>query len=104
MRRCESLHPNFGLNASGFRALAVNGRDIRRGAARLARFSHSAMKLSKAIQPCQIIGRAFVNQHAVVSQPSRVNPGGTAFTRGDPRDFGYRDLAISMKYSDWRVS
>jgi hypothetical protein len=63
------------------------------------------MKLSKAIQPCRIIGRVFVNRHAVVNGLSRVKPDGTAFTGGDPRDFfRYRDIGISLKYSDWRVS
>jgi hypothetical protein len=63
------------------------------------------MKLSKAIPPCQIIGRAFVNQHAAVTERSRVKPDDTAFTGSDPRDFfRCRDLGISLKYSDWRVS
>lgn len=63
------------------------------------------MKISKAIQPCQIIGRVFVNQHAVVNELSRVKPDGTVFTGGDLRDFfRYRDIGISLKYSDWRVS
>ena len=63
------------------------------------------MKFSKAIQPCQIIGRAFVNQHAAVNEFSRVKPDDTAFTGSDLRDFvRYRDPGISLKYSDWRVS
>jgi uncharacterized protein YbbC (DUF1343 family) len=63
------------------------------------------MQLSKAIRPCQIIGRAFVNQQAVVNDLSRVKLDGTIFTGGDLRDFfRYRALGISLKYSDWRVS
>jgi hypothetical protein len=59
----------------------------------------------KAIQPCRIIGRAFVNQHAVVNKFSRVKPDDTEFTGGGLRDFfRYRDLGISLKYLDWRVS
>jgi hypothetical protein len=57
------------------------------------------MKFSKAIRPCQIIGRAFVNQHAVGNELSRVKPDGAVFTGGE-----YRDLEISLKCSDWRVS
>jgi len=46
-----------------------------------------------------------MNQHAVVGKFSHVKPGDTEFAGGGLRDFlRYRDLGISLKYSDWRVS
>jgi hypothetical protein len=46
-----------------------------------------------------------MNQHAVVNKFSHVKPDDTELTGGGLRDFlRYRDLGISLKYSDWRVS
>jgi hypothetical protein len=96
-------NPNFRLPPAA--SLPQRPRNSLRYSAAGVIFAWHNEAHSKAIQPCQIIGRAFVNQHAVVNKFSRVKPDDTEFTGGGLRDFfRYRDLGISLKYSDWRVS
>jgi mannose-6-phosphate isomerase-like protein (cupin superfamily) len=105
----KSSDRNFRIARSGFAAVRRITCRIRCDAARLARFSHSNMKLWTQHSGCQIFGRrtlprfasartveATMNQQTVVSKFSHVKPGDTEFKGGGLRDFFlYRDLGIA---------